>query len=97
VARPRIFLHVLNELRIIVEEDPSAAQNLNAYCADAAAGVGLESYVHGAPLDALGRHFTDQPCPSSYGIDATKRFMADLQDAMISTKWKADPKDFGML
>ena len=77
-------------LRIIVEEDPKLVRSLNAHYADAAADGGLEPDERDALFDAIGRHFTGQPWPRSCGMDATRRFMADLQDAMVARRWKVD-------
>ena len=77
-------------LRIIVEEDPKLVRTLNAHYANADAGGGLEPDERDALLDAIGRHFTGQPWPRTGGMDATRRFMADLQDAMVARRWKVD-------
>lgn len=39
-------------------------------------------------LDLLGRHYTGQLWPRSGGMDATRRFMANLQRAMAAAGWK---------
>lgn len=77
-------------LRIIVEEDPGLVRLLNARYADAAEDGGLEPAEREALLDVIGRHFTGRPWPRSGGMDATKRFMADLQTAMVATNWRVD-------
>ena len=77
-------------LRIVIEEDPKLVRRLNAYYADATADGGLDAVERDALLDVLGRHFTGQPWPCSGGMDATRRFMADLQSGMIATRWKVD-------
>ena len=77
-------------LRIIVEEDPKLVRTLNARYAGAAADGGLEPDERDALLDVLGRHFIGQPWPRFGGMDATRRFMADLQDAMVARRWKVD-------
>ena len=77
-------------LRIIVEEDAVLVRNLNARYAGAAADGGLESSERDALLDVLGRHYTGKPWPRSGGMDAARRFMADLQEAMVATRWKVD-------
>ena len=77
-------------LRIIVEEDPKLVQRLNAYYADAAPDGGLDNVERDALLDVLGRHFAGRPWPRSGGMDATRRFMADLQDAMAAARWSVD-------
>jgi hypothetical protein len=77
-------------LRIIVEEDPKLVRILNAHYAEAAPDGGLESVERDALFDVVGRHFTGRPWPRSGGMDATRRFMADLQSAMTATLWKVD-------
>jgi hypothetical protein len=77
-------------LRIIVEEDPQLVRTLNAHYADAAADGGLEADEKDALLDVIASHFSGRPWPRSGGMDATRRFMADLQDAMIATRWSVD-------
>jgi len=77
-------------LRIIVEEDPELVRTLNANYADAAADGGLEAAEKDALFDVLGRHFTGQPWPRSGGMGATRRFMADINNAMIATRWRVD-------
>jgi hypothetical protein len=78
-------------LRIIVEEDPKLVRTLNARYADAAADGGLEAVEKDALLDVLARHFTGRPWPRSCDMASTRRFMADLQNAMIATRWRVDP------
>ena len=77
-------------LRIIVEEDPKLVRILNAHYAEAAPDGGLESVERDALLDVIGRHFTGRAWPCSGGMDATRRFMADLQSGMVATRWKVD-------
>ncbi len=77
-------------LRIVVEEDPKLVRRLNLYYADAAPDGGLDAVERDAVLDALGRHFVGQPWPLSGGMDATRRFMADLQHAMVAAGWTVD-------
>lgn len=77
-------------LRIVVEEDPKLVRSLNAYYADAAPDGGLDAVERDALLNVLGRHFTGQPWPRSGGMDATRRFMADLQRAMTRAGWTVD-------
>jgi hypothetical protein len=78
-------------LRIIVEEDPKLVRTLNTRYANAAADGGLEAGEKDALFDVLARHFTGRPWPRSGGMASTRRFMADLQNAMIATRWKVDP------
>jgi hypothetical protein len=77
-------------LRIIVEEDPTLVRALNTHYVDAAPDGGLDTVERDALFDALGRHFTGQPWPRSGGMDATRRFMADLQRAMTRAGWSVD-------
>jgi hypothetical protein len=78
-------------LRIIVEEDPKLVRTLNARYAEAAADGGLEAAEKDALFDILARHFTGQSWPCSGSMAYTRRFMADLQNAMLATRWKVDP------
>jgi hypothetical protein len=77
-------------LRIVVEEDPKLVRNLNAWYADATPDGGLDTVERDALLDVLGRHFLGQPWCRSGGMDATRRFMADLQRAMTTAGWAVD-------
>jgi len=77
-------------LRIVVEEDPKLVRRLNAHYADAAPDGGLDTGEWDALLDLIGRHFTGQPWPRSGGMDATRRFMADLQRVMTKAGWTVD-------
>jgi len=77
-------------LRIVVEDDPNLVRSLNADYADATADGGLDTVERDALLDVLGRHFTGRPWPRSGGMDATRRFMADLQGAMSRAGWTVD-------
>jgi hypothetical protein len=81
-------------LRIVVEDDPKLVRVLNANYADAEPDGGLDSGERNALLDVLGMHFTGQPWPRSGGMDATRRFLADLQHAMAATGWKVDTFSF---
>jgi hypothetical protein len=74
----------------IVEEDAKLVRRLNTYYADAAADGGLDTVERDALLDALGRHFVRQPWPRSGSMDATGRFVADLQRAMTRAGWRVD-------
>jgi hypothetical protein len=77
-------------LRFIVEEDANLVRRLNAGYAGAAPDGGLEKAELDALFDVLGQHFTGQPWPRSGGMDATRRFMTSLQEAMTVTNWKVD-------
>jgi hypothetical protein len=77
-------------LLIVIEEDVKLVRTLNAHYADAAADGGLEADEKDALLDVIARHFTGRTWPRSGGVDATRRFMADLQNAMIAARWTVD-------
>ncbi len=77
-------------LRIIIEEDPTLVRILNAHYAEAAPDGGLETVERESLFDVVAKHFTGRPWPRSGGMDVTRRFMADLQPAMIATLWKVD-------
>ena len=77
-------------LRIVVEEDPKLVRSLNAYYADATPDGGLDTVERDTLLDVLGRHFTGQPWLRSGGMEATRRFMGDLQRAMTRAGWTVD-------
>ncbi len=74
-------------LRIVVEEDAKLVRRLNAEYAGATPDGGLDSVEREALLDAVGRHFTGRPWPRDGGMDATRRFMAELQRAMTRAGW----------
>ena len=73
-------------LRIIVEEDRRLVRTLNANYADAA----LETSEREALFDVLGLHFAGRLWPRSGGTEATRRFLTDLQHAMVAAGWKVD-------
>ena len=77
-------------LRIIVEQDSKLVRALNAEYADAAPDGGLDTVERDALFDVLGLHFTGSRWPRSGGIDATRRFFASLQRAMVTAGWKVD-------
>jgi hypothetical protein len=77
-------------LRIIVEEDPNLVRGLNAYYADATWDGGVDTDERDALFDAVGRHFIGKSWPRSGGIDATRRFLAELQEAMVAAGWTID-------
>jgi hypothetical protein len=77
-----------------VEEDPKLVRVFNANYANAAPDGGLDTAGWDALLDVVGRHFTGKPWPRSGGMDATRRFLADLQHAMADTGWKVDTFSF---
>ena len=71
-------------LRIIVEEDCKLVRTLNA------PDGGLETSERDALFDVLGSHFTGRLWPRSFGTEATRRYLADLQHAMIAAGWKVN-------
>jgi len=77
-------------LRVVVEENPALVRRLNAAYADAEADGGLEPDEREALLDTVGRHFVGRPWPRSGGMEATRRFLVDLQRAMRRTGWLVD-------
>jgi hypothetical protein len=77
-------------LRIVVEEDPKLVRSLNEDYSDAGPDGGLDAVERDALLDVLGRHFTGQPWPRSGGMDATRRFIGDLQRVMTRAGWTVD-------
>jgi hypothetical protein len=77
-------------LRIVVEEDPKLVRTLNADYADATPDGGLDTVERDALLDVLGQHFTGRPWPRCGGMDATRRFMGDLQRSMTRAGWRVD-------
>ena len=77
-------------LRIIVEEDPRLVRHLNAHYADATPDGGLDAAEQDALFDVLGLHFAGRPWPRTGGVDATRRFLVDLQNAMIANRWRVD-------
>ena len=77
-------------LRITVEEDAELVRTLNTNYGGAAADGGLEAVEKDALFDVVARHFTGHPWPRSGSIDATRRFLTDLQNAMLSARWNVD-------
>jgi hypothetical protein len=77
-------------LRIVVEEGQTLVRSLNGRYADAAADGGLEAGERDALLDVLARHFTGHPWPRSASMEATRRFVVELQTAMLAARWKVD-------
>lgn len=77
-------------LRFIVEEDPRLVQALNEAYAEADADGGLDKPEREALQDVIGRHFTGRTWPRKASMEGTKRFMADLQRAMVAAGWKVD-------
>ncbi len=77
-------------LRIIVEEDRKLVRSLNANYVDAPPDGGLDTAERDALFDVLGLHFTGRLWPCSGGTEATRRFVVELQHAMIAAGWKVD-------
>jgi hypothetical protein len=77
-------------LRIVVEEDRKLVRRLNANYADAPSDGGLDPSERDAVFDVLALHFTGRLWPRSGGTEATRQFVANLQQAMIAAGWKVD-------
>lgn len=82
-------------LRIIVEENRKLVLGVNANYADAnyadtPPNGGLDTAERDALFDVLGLHFTGRWWPRSGGTEATRRFVAELQHAMVASGWKVD-------
>ncbi|HEY6434156.1 MAG TPA: hypothetical protein VIZ17_19450 [Acetobacteraceae bacterium] len=77
-------------LRQIIEHDRPLVEDLNAYYGDATADGGLDKPERELLLDLLARHFTRHLWPRTGGIEATRRFMVELQRAMTKAGWKVD-------
>lgn len=77
-------------LRQIIERDPALVEDLNLYYADTTPDGGLDKLEGELLLDLVARHFTGHLWPRTGGIDATRRFMAELQRAMTKAGWKVD-------
>jgi hypothetical protein len=77
-------------LRIIVEEDSKLVRRLNAKYSNAAPDGGLEDAEQSMLLDVLSKHFIGRPWPQSGGMETIRRFIADLQHAMVAARWKVD-------
>ncbi len=79
-----------DELRQIIERDPRLVEELNLYYGDTMPDGGLDKLEGELLLDLVARHFTGRLWPRTGGMDATRRFMADLQRAMTKAGWKVD-------
>ena len=77
-------------LRIVAEEDQNLVRSLNARYGDATADGGLEAAERDALLDVLARHYTGQRWPRSASMEVTRRFVVELQTAMLAARWKVD-------
>ena len=79
-----------DELRQIIDRDPRLVEELNLYYGDTMPDGGLDKLEGELLLDLVARHFTGRLWPRTGGMDATRRFMADLQRAMTKAGWKVD-------
>ena len=77
-------------LRQIIETDSGLVEELNSYYGDTTPDGGLDSMERELLFDLLGRHFTGHLWPRKGGIEATKRFMGELQRGMVAAGWKVD-------
>ena len=77
-------------LRLLSRKTASWFGALNANYADASPDGGLDTSERDALFDVLGLHFTRRLWPRSGGTEVTRRFVADLQHAMIAAGWKVD-------
>ena len=78
------------ELRQIIERDSRLVDELNLYYGDSLPDGGLDKLEGELLLDLIARHFTGRLWPRQGGMEATRRFMANLQRAMIRAGWKMD-------
>lgn len=77
-------------LRLVIETDPRLVDDLNRFYGDTTPDGGLDSLERELLFDLLGRHFTGRLWPRKGGIEATRRFMAEMQRAMAAAGWKVD-------
>jgi hypothetical protein len=77
-------------LRFIVEENCKLVRTLNANYAGAAPDGGLDASERDQLFDVLGSRFTGRQWPRSGGTEVTRRYLADLQHAMIAAGWKVN-------
>jgi len=77
-------------LRLIIELDSELVTDLNQFYGDATADGGLDKIERDRLLDLLGHHFVGRSWPRTGGMDATRRFLASLQRAMVAAGWKLD-------
>jgi hypothetical protein len=77
-------------LRFVVEENCNLVRTLNANYTDAAPDGGLDATERDALFDVVGLHFTGRQWPRSGGAEVTRRYLADLQHAMIAAGWKVN-------
>ena len=77
-------------LRQIIESDPALVEDLNAYYGGTSPDGGLDELERELLLDLVARHFTGHLWPRTGGMQATRRFMVQLQQAMAKAGWKVD-------
>ncbi len=77
-------------LRQIIESDPALVEDLNAYYGDTTLDGGLDKLERELLLDLLARHFTGRLWPRTGGMEATRRFTAEVQRAMAKAGWRVD-------
>ena len=77
-------------LRQIIESDPALVDELNAWYGEANPDGGLDKVERELLLDLVARHFTRQLWPRRGGMEATRRFVAELQQAMVRAGWQVD-------
>lgn len=77
-------------LRLIIETDPRLVEELNGYYGGTSPDGGLDSIERDLLFDLLGRHFTGRLWPRTGGMQATRRFLTELQRAMAASGWKVD-------
>jgi len=90
VAKLAHFDVDFREISQIIERDPRLVEELNLYYGDTMPDGGLDKLEGELLLDLVARHFTGRLWPRTGGMDATRRFMADLQRAMTKAGWKVD-------
>jgi len=77
-------------LRQILERDPALVEDLNDYYGEATPDGGLDKVERELLLDLIARHYTGRLRPRTGGMEATRRFMVELQRAMVAAGWKVD-------
>ncbi len=77
-------------LREMIEGDPALTDELNTYYGEIPPDGGLDKVECELLLDLLARHFTGKLWPRSGGMDATRRFTAELHRALSKAGWKVD-------
>ena len=77
-------------LRLVIETDADLVEELNHFYGDTTPDGGLDSVERELLFDLFGRHFTGRLWPRTGGMEATRRFMAEMQRAMTAAGWKVD-------